>query len=158
MSESGASVVGIYTASAAGAPMVSQREAVLVAGLGIEGDRYALHTGTWSAPRWHDQELTFFSAEVAEAIGIEPQLARRNLITHGIDLVDLIGVRFRIGDAVLAGRRVCAPCRYIQQINGIAGPTKALSGAHGGLRAHIIEGGTIRVGDAIELLGLDAAG
>ncbi len=155
MTGSGASLVAIYTAPSGGAPMEQQGSVVLVEGLGIVGDRYALHTGTWSDPRWHDQELTLFASEVAEAIGIEPYQARRNLITRGIDLENLIGVRFRIGGALMTGVRVCAPCRYIQQINGIAGLTKALGGAHGGLRVHIIEGSMIRVGDALELVGVE---
>jgi len=113
MTDSGASIVGIYMAPSAGAPMEQQGSAVLVEGLGIVGDRYALHTGTWSDPRWPDQELTLFASEVAEAIGIEPYRARRNLITRGVDLENLIGVRFRIGRALLSGVRVCAPCRYI---------------------------------------------
>ena len=156
MSSSGASLEGIYTAPRAGAPMEQQGAVVLVAGLGIVGDRYALHTGTWSDPRWPDQELTLFAAEVAEAIGIASYEVRRNLITRGVDLVDLIGVRFRIGGALLSGVRVCAPCRYIQRINGRAGLTQALSDGHGGLRARIIEGGMVRLGDAIELVGVEA--
>lgn len=156
MGDSGASVVAIYTAPSAGAPMVPREAAVLVAGVGIEGDRYALRTGTWSAPRWHDQQLTLFAAEVAEAISVEPSLVRRNLVTRGVDLLDLVGLRFRIGAVELAGMRVCAPCRYIQQLNGLPGLTKALGGANGGLRARIVTGGTIRPGDPLEVVGLDA--
>ncbi len=155
MSDSGATVEGIYTAPFAGAPMEQQGAVVLVAGLGIVGDRYALHTGTWSDPRWRDQELTLFAAEVAAAIGIEPYLARRNLVTRGVDLADLVGLRFRVGGALLAGMRICAPCRYIQTINHRAGLTKALGGTNGGLRARIIEGGMVRLSDAVEIVGLD---
>lgn len=152
---SGATVEGIYTAPFAGAPMEQQGAGVLVEGLGIVGDRYALRTGTWSDPRWPDQELTLFAAEIAEAIGLEPHLARRNVVTRGVDLADLVGLRFRIGGALLAGVRICAPCRYIQTVNHRAGLTKALGGTNGGLRAHIIEGGMVRLGDAIEIVGLD---
>ncbi len=76
MTDSGASIVGIYTAPSAGMPMEQQGSAVLVDGLGIVGDRYALHTGTWSNPKWPDQELTLFASEVAEAIGIFNKEAR----------------------------------------------------------------------------------
>ena len=155
MNESGANVVGIYTAPFSGAPMEQQGAVVLVENLGIVGDRYTLGTGTWSDPRWSNQELTLFASEVAEAIGIEPYLARRNIITRGVDLADLVGLRFRIGRALLAGVRVCSPCRYIQTINHRAGLTKALGGANGGLRAHIIEGGMVRLGDAIEIVGVE---
>ena len=48
--------------------MEQQGSVEVVPGLGIVGDRYALHTGTWSNPKWPDQELTLFAAEVAEAM------------------------------------------------------------------------------------------
>lgn len=151
----GASLVGIYTAPSAGAPMEQQGAVVLAVGVGIVGDRYALQTGTWSDPRYPDQELTLFEAEVAEAIGIEPYQTRRNLVTSGVTLSGLVGVRFRIGGALIVGVRQCDPCRYIAQLNGEPRLTKALAGWSGGLRARIVEGGMVRLGDAIEIVGLD---
>jgi MOSC domain-containing protein YiiM len=151
----GASLVGIYTAPSAGAPMEQQGSVVLAPGVGIVGDRYALKTGTWSAPRFPDQELTLFEAEIAEAIGIEPYQTRRNLVTRGITLSGLVGVRFRIGAALMVGVRQCDPCRYIAQLNGEPRLTKALAGWSGGLRARIVEGGMVRLGDAIEIVGLE---
>src|SRR5581483_8322926 len=91
----------------------------------------------------------------AEAVGIEPYRVRRNLVTRGVELTGLIGVRIRIGGALVAGVRSCDPCRYIQQINGVAGLTKALGNGRGGLRARVIEGGKISLGDSIEVVGLD---
>ncbi len=124
----------------------------------IVGDRYALGTGQWSAPRWHDQQLTLFEAEVADALGIEAQMVRRNIVTRGVALFGLIGVQFRIGDALLAGMRACDPCTYIEGLTGRPGLTKQLTAGRGGLRARVIEGGTIRLGDAIEVVGLDDSG
>jgi hypothetical protein len=151
----GAAVEGIFTAPSSGAPMEQQGMVVLAPGVGIVGDRYALGTGTWSDPRWHDKELTLFEAEVAEAIGIEAYQARRNLVTRGIALSGLVGVRFRLGEAVLAGVRACTPCRHIQEANGIEGLTRALRGFNGGLRCRVAEGGWVRLGDAIEILGIE---
>jgi hypothetical protein len=148
-------IVGIYTAPSGGAPMEQQGSVIVVPGVGIVGDRYALGTGQWSDPRWHDKEITLFEAEVAESAGIEPYQARRNLVTRGIELYGLVGVRFRIGEALIAGVRACDPCRYIQQLNGISGLTKKLAGERGGLRARVIEGGKVRLGDRIEVVGLD---
>jgi MOSC domain-containing protein YiiM len=135
--------------------MEQQGSVIVVPGVGIVGDRYALRTGTWSNPKWPDQELTLFAGEIAEAIGIEPYQARRNLVTQGIELSGLVGVRFRIGEALIAGVRQCDPCRYIQQLNAHPGLTKALAGFNGGLRACVIEGGKVSAGDAIEIVGLD---
>ena len=151
----GGLVVGLYTAPFAGAPMEQQGSVVVVPGVGIVGDRYALGTGEWSDPRWKDQELTLFEGEVAEALGIEEYLARRNIVTRGISLYGLIGVRFRLGEALIAGARPCDPCNYIQGLTGVPDLTRSLSRGRGGLRARIIEGGRIRLGDTIEVVGLD---
>lgn len=151
----GASLEGIYTAPFAGAPMEQQGTVVLAPGVGIVGDRYALGTGTWSDQRYPDQELTLFEAEIAEAIGIEPYQTRRNLVTRGITLSGLVGVRFRIGAALMVGVRQCDPCRYIADLNGDRRLTKELGGWSGGLRARIVEGGIVRLGDAIEIVGLE---
>ncbi|MGE0133522.1 MAG: MOSC domain-containing protein [Dehalococcoidia bacterium] len=147
-------VEAIFTAPEAGAPMEQQGVVVVVPGVGIVGDRYALGSGTWSAPRWHDKELTLFEAEVADALGIEPYVPRRNIVLRGVSLYGLIGVHFRLGEALLLGVRPCDPCRYIQQLTGTPGLTKGLAGERGGLRARILEGGRIRLGDTIEVVGL----
>ncbi|MEZ4553662.1 MAG: hypothetical protein R3B59_07110 [Dehalococcoidia bacterium] len=49
-------VEAIFTAPEAGAPMEQQGVVVVVPGVGIVGDRYALGSGTCSAPRWHDKD------------------------------------------------------------------------------------------------------
>ena len=148
-------VVGIYTAPEAGAPMEQQGTVVVVPGVGIVGDRYALRTGTWSDPRWPDQDLTLFEAEVADELGLELYIPRRNIVVHGVSLDGLIGVRFRLGEALLAGVRPCDPCKYIEGLTGVPDLTKSLAKGRGGLRARIIEGGRIRLGDTIEVVGPD---
>src|SRR5262249_52965476 len=104
-------VVGLFTAAEAGAPGVGRGSLRGRPGARRGGGRYALGLGHWSDPRWPDQELTLVEAEVAEALAIEAALLRRNVVTRGVRLDDLIGVRFRIGDAVLEGVRPCDPCR-----------------------------------------------
>lgn len=148
-----ATIVAICTSPRGGEPMTQVPSVSLIPGVGIEGDRYALRTGWWSDPKWPDQELTLFEAEVAEAIGIAPAEARRNLVTRNVRLEGLTGVRFRIGEAVIVGVRACDPCRYIEQVTRRSGLTDALAGINGGLRCHIEQGGQVRVGDVIELLG-----
>lgn len=152
--EEHASVVAICTSPRAGEPMARVPSASLIPGVGIEGDRYALHAGWWSDPQWPDQELTLFEAETAETIGIEPHEARRNVVTRGLRLATLVGMRLQIGEALLVGVRACDPCRYIEQVTGRPGLMDALVGCNGGLRCHIERGGQVRVGDVIEVLGL----
>jgi MOSC domain-containing protein YiiM len=72
---------------------------------------------------------------------------RRNLVTVGVRLNRLLGKQFRAGDALLEGLELCEPCSlfakrtYPQVLPFFKG--------RGGLRARIIEGGTIRIGDSV---------
>ena len=139
------SVVGLFTAAAAGAPVISHASVEVVPRVGIPGDRYALRLGHWSDPKWPDQELTLVESEVADALAIDAGALRRNVVTHGVRLDSLIGVRFRIGEAVLEGVRPCDPCHYIETLTR-PGLLRDLTG-RGGLRVRIVEGGRLRVGD-----------
>jgi hypothetical protein len=91
--------------------------------------------------------VTVSEAEEAERVGLAAEDARRNLVTRGIDLNALVGKTFRVGEVVCAGRRLCEPCAHLQRLTE-PGILRAL--AHkGGLRADILEGGRIAVGDEI---------
>lgn len=142
-------VVALYTAPNAGAPMVSHREVELIAGRGIAGDRYLLGTGHWSDPRWPDKELTLVMVETAAALGLDPAALRRNIVTRGVELDTLIGATFQLGGVTLLGVRRCDPCRYIERFTR-SGAMRELA-ERGGLRAHILSGGRVRVGDRIRV-------
>ncbi|MDA1002845.1 MAG: MOSC domain-containing protein [Chloroflexi bacterium] len=146
-----AHVVGLFVASESRAPVEARDDVMLVAGVGIEGDRYATGRGFWSDPQWPDQELTFVEAEVAEELGIEPSALRRNVVVRGVRLDDLIGAEVAIGEALIAGVRPCDPCAHIEHVSARPGLLKALVG-RGGLRARIVRGGRVRVGDAITIV------
>ncbi len=147
-------VVGLFLASAAGAPMSAPQAVEVVPGVGIVGDRYATGRGHWSDPRWRDQQLTLVSRALLDELGLAPDALRRNVVTEGLDLHDLIGLEFRIGEAILRGQRICTPCGYIGRLNRRQRLFAELNG-RGGIRVSVVRGGTIRVGDAIEILGLE---
>lgn len=144
-----ARVAAIFTAPSAGAPVERRATVEVVPGIGIVGDRYAVGLGHWSDPRWPDQELTLVEAEVAEALGVEPGRLRRNIVTRDVRLSGLVGVRFRIGEVLLAGVRPCDPCGYLEAFTrpGFAHEL----GGRGGLRARILTAGRIREGETIRL-------
>lgn len=144
-------VAGLYVAARAGAPVEARREVVLVPGVGIPGDRYATRAGYWSDPKWPDQELTLVEAEVAEALGLDPGLLRRNVVTRGVRLHDLVGATFRLGEALVEGVRPCDPCRHLAELAGRPGLVRDLAG-RGGLRARIVAEGRVRVGDAVDVV------
>lgn len=147
-------VISIHTTPSAREPMTAVNQVVAVAGLGLAGDRYHGHTGTYSETPGTGRDVTFIAAEALETltkehgITLAPGESRRNVTTKGIDLNALVDRDFRVGDVVLRGMRLCEPCEYLQEHTGKDGLLKALV-HRGGLRAEIIRGGTIRVGDEI---------
>ena len=153
----GGSVVGLLVAPTAEAPLTRVGEAHAVAGRGLLGDRYAERAGTFSGSG-RGYEITLIEADILESLpsdGIEItwEDARRNIVTRGIRLNTLVGHRFRVGDVECVGRRLAEPCSHLQRL-APAGVLRALV-HRGGLRADIVTGGTIRVGDPIVPIGED---
>jgi MOSC domain-containing protein YiiM len=144
-----ATLEGIHLHGPREQPMRSVSEAVLEADRGIVGDRY-FGLGI------EGTHVTFVAAEGVEAmvretgIPLAPIETRRNLLTRGIELDSLIGRRFRVGEAVCFGVKQCSPCNHLESVTR-PGVREGLSG-RGGLRADVLDGGLIRVGDPIELL------
>src|SRR5882757_5825794 len=138
-------VESIHIASTAIGPIQALDQAVLIPGVGLEGDRYALKRGTFFKPE-PDFELTLIEAEALEAlkrdyqIELAPGEARRNLVTRGVALNHLVGKEFRIGDVRIRGIRLCEPCSHLQALVG----RPVIKGLRhrGGLRAQILSPGT----------------
>ena len=142
----------LLVAGTAGESMRSLPSVRTVDGRGLEGDRYLRRSGHWSGHRW--EPITLVSVEALEYVShilgrpVGPAAARRNVVTQGVSLETLVGRGFRVGDVVLRGTRLCDPCRYLEELTGIGGLKEALKG-RGGLRAVIVEDGTIRLNDAV---------
>ncbi|MEM6561125.1 MAG: MOSC domain-containing protein [Planctomycetota bacterium] len=138
----------IYVCPTAGATPVSVDD-VAVSASGLAGDRYELASGTFSNSNLADGRAVSIIA--AEALDELPQFAdgmhRRNLVVRGVDLDVLLGQVFPIGSVTLRGVRPCPPCGYLSKLTGV--DAKALLYKRGGLRADVVEPGTVRVGDAV---------
>lgn len=146
-------VLGVYLAESAGRPMRPVVSAMAVAGQGLLGDRYQAGTGEWSYDRRLCDDVTLIAVEALAAAsadtGLQLQggLSRRNVHTRGVDLDALVGRYFRVGEVELRGERPCDPCRYLDRVTGQ--PAKAALQGRGGLRATVITGGQLRVGDLV---------
>lgn len=144
----------IHVAPKASAPMDALSEARLVAGIGLEGDRYAARLGTYSKSHHIDRQVTLIEVEVLEAlvrdrsIELAPREHRRNLTTRDVPLSHLVGHYFRVGDCVLYGGRLNVPCLYLENLlsKNVFKPLLNRSG----LNCRIIVGGIIRTRDRIE--------
>jgi MOSC domain-containing protein YiiM len=142
-------VEGIHLHGERGDPMRVVDDAELVAGEGLVGDRMA----GLGIPGTH---VTFIGAEGIEAmvaetgIPLEPHQTRRNILVRGVNVPDLVGRRFQVGEAVCYGVKECHPCNHLESLTA-PGVREGLSG-RGGLRADVLTGGRIRVGDRLTIL------
>ncbi len=146
-------VEAIHIATAAGAPVTALDRVRAIANVGLEGDRYAVGSGTYSPDPRVDRDITLIEAEVLEdlaakqAIVLAPGESRRNVTTRGIRLNDLVGRRFRVGDVECEGTRLCEPCQYLTDLVGK--PILEPLVHRAGLRAKIVAGGEIAIGDTV---------
>jgi hypothetical protein len=142
-------VEAIYVAPEAGAPAQPLVEVAALAGRGLDGDRHVTGAGTFPSGL-PGSALTLIEAEVCESFAppLEPHEHRRNVVTRGIALNDLVGHEFRIGSVRCRGMRLCEPCTVVQRY--AARPVLRPLVHRGGLRADILEDGVVRVGDVLQ--------
>jgi MOSC domain-containing protein YiiM len=130
-------------------PTNDVEEVEVRAGRGLVGDRY------YGVPAHYEAQVTFFAAEVFEALlaefgrdDLEPILTRRNIVTRGANLNQLIGQEFSIdsgGDPIrFLGTKPCNPCAWMDAMLGQG--SHAFLRGRGGLRARILTDGTLRRG------------
>jgi MOSC domain-containing protein YiiM len=119
------------------------------AGRGLEGNRYYWEDRTAPPGR----AVTLIAAEAVEAaanegdVSVEPAATRRNVLTRGIDVNELVGKRFRIGNVKCEGIELCEPCTTLE---GMTQPGVIKAFVHrGGLNADILSDGEISIGDPV---------
>ena len=137
----------IFIGKAAGGPQLECESVVVVAGSGIQGDRYF---GRNDEP---GQNITLIEAEELEAFihehgGLhEISMTHRNLITRGIRLNELVGKAFMVGNVKLRGVELCEPCLGLG--SALASPELSAAAVvkrflhRGGLRADALSSGVI---------------
>jgi len=140
----------IFTRPSVGGTQVEHPRVHVVAGAGIEGDRYFDH---------HDepgQNITFVEAEEIESFLREQQrehdlaITGRNVVTRGVRLNTLVGREFSVGPVRLRGVELCEPCLGLgEQLQSAAlTPAQAVRRwvRRAGLRADVLSSGEIAVG------------
>jgi MOSC domain-containing protein YiiM len=151
-----ARLLGIYVAAqAADLPQSVERVRAL-AGRGLEGDRYAAGMGTFSE-RPGRRDVTLIESETLEAYQrqsgqkLSAAEARRNLLTQGVRLNELVGREFQVGAVRLRGLRLSEPCTHLMRLTH-PGTLRGLV-HRGGLVAEVLCDGELAVGDKIEETG-----
>ena len=148
-------IIDIFISEKANKLPVPVDFAEMVKHRGLSGDRYYHKTGTYSdvEPKSPGRELTLIEFEVLAHLELDYGItlsgaeARRNIVTQGISLNKLVGKRFRIGEVICEGIRLCHPCKLLAELTGKQVLRPLVD--RGGLRADILTNGTIRVGDSI---------
>lgn len=79
-----------------------------------------------------------------------PELLRRNIAIAGINLMGLKRRTFSVGEVVLRGTGICAPCSRMEENLGPGG--YAAVRHHGGIGAEVMTPGRIRLGDTVRLV------
>ena len=149
-----ASVISIFIAPKAAEAMVSVPQVRAFADRGLEGDRFLRKS--WQALNRPDKAVSLIEAETLDAVAAElgveslAQNSRRNIVTRGVPLVDLLHREFVVGQVRLRGIRLFEPCGHLAKLSGLPGIFKALE-HRSGLKAAIVSDGLIRVGDPIAL-------
>ena len=146
-------VEAIHVTIRGSVPMTGVERVRAIAGVGLDGDRYATRTGHYSGDAKVDRHITLIESEEIEAlaagsgIALAPGETRRNVTTRGIRLNELVGRRFRIGLVECEGTRLCEPCQYLTDLLGK--PILAPLVHRAGLRARILSDGEISLGDEV---------
>jgi MOSC domain-containing protein YiiM len=147
-------LTAIFIAHLGGEPMTSLSTTATIAGVGLEGDRYALGRGYYS--KADPCEVTLIESETLEVIAkrfrvpIGDGQHRRNLVTRGLCLRELAGRQFQIGGVLLQYDRPRPPCAYLERVSS-PGMTRAI-GEGAGIAARILQPGVIRVRDRIHVV------
>jgi hypothetical protein len=141
-------VEAIYVAPEAASAAQSLDQVTALAGRGLQGDRHVTGTGTFPSGL-PGSALTLIEAEVCDSFtpALGPDEHRRNVVTRGIALNDLVGHEFLLGSVPCRGMRLCEPCTVVQRYS--SRPVLRPLVHRGGLRADILEDGVVRLGDAV---------
>jgi MOSC domain-containing protein YiiM len=95
------------------------------------------------------RQMSLMDIETLDRLRIPPGSVKENLTIRGLDFQRVrAGQRFAVGDAVLEITIPCDPCARMDEIRN--GLQRELRGQRGWLR-RVVQGGTIRRGDRIEL-------
>ncbi|MGZ8495650.1 MAG: MOSC domain-containing protein, partial [Candidatus Binatia bacterium] len=148
------SVKEIFITPASAQAMVAVPSVRAVADRGLEGDRF--YRESWNAVKRSDKAVSLIEDEVlalaAKEIGVEAIgiLTRRNIVTRGVPLIELLGREFMVGNVRMRGIRLFEPCGHLVAVTKIPTIFKALE-HRSGLKAAVLSDGEIQIGDAVVL-------
>jgi MOSC domain-containing protein YiiM len=148
-----ASLIAIQIGTKAEGRLQSVPAVRAVPGKGLEGDRYFRGEGSFSNNPGGGRQVTLVASEMIDLLAhehgivLDPVETRRNLLTKGVALNDLVGKVFHVGAVRMRGVRLAEPCQHLERLTQ-PGVMKGLV-HRAGLRADILDEGVLHVGDEI---------
>ncbi len=155
-------IYSIQIASRAGESMMQLAQANIIAGKGIDGDRYALGIGAFSKTKPKIRHISLIALSGIEHANqqllakqqtvFSESDTRRNLVISGIsvnELNDLVGKIFYLGGLMFRGTELCAPCQRPANLLKRPDFMNAFEN-RGGLRAEALESGCLIPGDLLD--------
>tara|TARA_Y100000590_G_scaffold277892_1_gene311926 strand:- start:1794 stop:2231 length:438 start_codon:yes stop_codon:yes gene_type:complete len=142
-------VVGIGIANNKGDSIQNVTNADALKGKGIQNDR------KFRENNQKECQITLIEIENINHFNniskknISPVDFRRNIITEGIKLNELVGKEFTVGNVKLKAHDLCRPCKYLQNKLAVNNFVKEFL-LKGGIRCEILNSGKITVGDIIK--------
>ena len=133
------------------APTESVGKVQCDAGKGLVGDRYY---------GWREDfkgQVTFIWKDYLDQMmkdidhDFPYEAVRRNILVSGMNPLDLVGKKFRIGTAVFEGTEDCTPCGFWSKTIKPGASEWLIENNAGGLRAKVVESGEFSVGDQMSL-------
>ncbi len=158
------SIHSIYICPNAGLAMERRLQVKVLAGVGIEGDRYALSLGAFSKsypPKIREITLiTKAGIDIANhylnsngLLEFDYCETRRNIVIEGLlpdELNALVGKVFSLGKLKLQGVELCDPCERPSKLANKMNFQNAYEN-NGGIRAQVLEDGNLTVQDLLEI-------
>lgn len=147
-------VVSLYITPQPSGAMIAVPHVRARADRGLEGDRF--FRDSWMAANRPDKAVSLIEEETLEAAAAElgcemfAEKTRRNVVTRGVSLSELLYREFTVGGVLMRGIRLFEPCGHLEKISEISGIFRALE-HRSGLKAAILSDGVIRIGDQIAL-------
>ena len=134
-------VLRLYICPVLGQPVCEVAEAKALADWGLDGCAHAR--------RGSKRQVLLMDSETLAEMDLHPGQVKENVLTQGLDVRGLTrGQRVRIGQALLEVTIPCAPCNMFEAIR--PGLEAEMRGKRGML-CRVLESGTIRAGDTIEV-------
>lgn len=135
-------ISNLHIARVKGTPSDPVQVATAISGLGLEGDR--------SAYEGNERQVLFVDKAILDGAGLAPGQIKENITVTGLDMSEAkAGQIFSIGEDVTM--EMVFECEACSKMDAIRLGLKDQLDGKRGMLAKVISGGSIKVGDSVQI-------